>query len=57
MNGENHYYLASALKCSTIIKEEIDGLTRVLIELKSQYDIILRESIDKKSKQMNDAKK
>ena len=47
---KKHYYLASVDEnVNQLIKEEIDELTRVLIELKSQYDIIRRESIDKKS--------
>ena len=47
---KKHYYLASVNEnVNQLIKEEIDELTRVLIELKSQYDIIRRESIDKKS--------
>ena len=46
---KKHYYLAAVNEnVQQLIKEEIDGLTRVLIELKSQYDIIRRESIDKK---------
>ena len=47
---KKHYYLAAVNEnVQQLIKEEIDGLTRVLIELKSQYDIIRRESIDKKN--------
>ena len=47
---KKHYYLASVNEnVQQLIKEEIDGLTRVLIELKSQYDIIRRENIDKKN--------
>ena len=49
-SNKKHYYLASVNEnVQQLIKEEIDGLTRVLIELKSQYDIIRRESIDKKN--------
>ena len=59
-NGENieprymnstkkHYYLASVNEnVQQLIKQEIDGLTAVLIDLKSQYDVISRESIEKK---------
>ena len=46
---KKHYYLASVNEnVQQLIKQEIDGLTTVLIDLKSQYDIISRESIDKK---------
>ena len=46
---KKHYYLASVNENDQqLIKQEIDGLTTVLIDLKSQYDIISRESIDKK---------
>jgi len=49
-SSKRHYYLASVDEnVNQLIKEEIDELTRVLIELKSQYDIIRRESINKKS--------
>ena len=49
-SSKRHYYLASVDEnVNQLIKEEIDELTRVLIELKSQYDIIRRESIDKKN--------
>ena len=44
-NDKKHYYLASVDEnVQTLIKEQIDSLTRVLIELKSQYDIITRET-------------
>ena len=47
---KKHYYLASVDEnVNQLIKEEIDGLTLVLIDLKSQYDLIRRESIDKKN--------
>ena len=47
---KKHYYLASVNEnVNQLVKEEIDELTRVLIDLKSQYDIIRRESIDKKN--------
>ena len=47
---KKHYYLASVDEnVNQLIKEEIDGLTVVLIDLKSQYDLIRRESIDKKN--------
>ena len=46
---KKHYYLASVNEnVQQLIKQEIDGLTAVLIDLKSQYDIISRESIEKK---------
>ena len=46
---KKHYYLASVNEnVQQLIKQEIDGLTTVLIDLKSQYDIISRESIEKK---------
>ena len=46
---KKHYYLASVNEnILHLKKEEIDGLTRILIELKSQYDVIRRESINKK---------
>ena len=46
---KKHYYLAAVNEnVQHLVKEEIDGLTRVLIELKSQYDVIRRESINKK---------
>ena len=45
---KKHYYLASENQnVQQLIKEEIDGLTRVLIDLKSQYDIIRRASLEK----------
>ena len=45
LNDKKHYYLASVDEnVQTLIKEQIDSLTRVLIELKSQYDIITRET-------------
>ena len=44
-NDKKHYYLASVDEnVQTLIKEQIESLTRVLIELKSQYDIITRET-------------
>ena len=47
---KKHYYLAAVDEnVNQLIKEEIDGLTLVLIDLKSQYDLIRRESIDKKN--------
>ena len=47
---KKHYYLASVNEnVNQLIKEEIDELTRVLIDLKYQYDTIRRESIDKKN--------
>ena len=46
---KKHYYLASVNEnVQQLVKQEIDGLTAVLIDLKSQYDIISRESIEKK---------
>ena len=46
---KKHYYLASVNEnVQQLVKQEIDGLTTVLIDLKSQYDIISRESIEKK---------
>ena len=46
---KKHYYLASVNEnLQQLVKQEIDGLTTVLIDLKSQYDIISRESIEKK---------
>ena len=46
---KKHYYLAAVNEnVEHLKKEEIDGLTRVLIELKSQYDIISREHNEKK---------
>ena len=47
--AKKHYYLASVNeKVQQLVKQEIDGLTTVLIDLKSQYDIISKESIEKK---------
>ena len=55
---KKHYYLAAVNEnVEHLKKEEIDGLTRVLIELKSQYDIISREHNEKKSKLKNSKKK
>ena len=46
---KKHYYLASVNEnVQQLVKQEIDGLTAVLIDLKSQYDIISKESIEKK---------
>jgi len=46
---KKHYYLASVNEnVQQLVKQEIDGLTTVLIDLKSQYDIISKESIEKK---------
>ena len=46
---KKHYYLASVNEnVQQLIKQEIDGLTSVLIDLKSQYDILSKESIEKK---------
>ena len=46
---KKHYYLASVNEnLQQLIKQEIEGLTTVLIDLKSQYDIISKESIEKK---------
>ena len=46
---KKHYYLASVNEnVQQLIKAEIDGLTSVLIYLKSQYDILSKESIEKK---------
>ena len=44
-SDKKHYYLASVDEnVQTLIKEQIDELTRVLIEQKSQYDAITRET-------------
>ena len=49
ISTKKHYYLASVNEnVQQLIKQEIDGLTTVLIDLKSQYDIISKESIEKK---------
>ena len=46
---KKHYYLASVDEnVQQLIKEEIQELTKVLIELKSQYDVLTRESATKK---------
>ena len=46
---KKHYYLASVDEnIQQLIKEEIQELTKVLIELKSQYDVLTRESATKK---------
>ena len=46
---KKHYYLASVNEnLQQLIKQEIEGLTTVLIDLKSQYDIISKERIEKK---------
>lgn len=46
---KNFCYLASANENVTqLIKQEIDGLTKVLIDLKTQYDIIRRDNLNKK---------
>jgi hypothetical protein len=46
---KKHYYLASVDEnVQQLIKEEIQELTKVLIELKSQYDVLTRESANKK---------
>ena len=48
-SDKKHYYLASVDEnVQTLIKEQIDELTRVLIEQKSQYDAITRETSNKK---------
>ena len=47
---KKHYYLASVDEnVQQLIKEEIQELTKVLIELKSQYDVLTRESANKKN--------
>ena len=47
---KRNYYLASVDEnVQQLVKEEIDGLTKVLIELKSQYDELKRENVSKKS--------
>ena len=45
---KHYYHEAVNENIQQLIKEEIDCLTRVLIELKSHYDIIVHENIDKK---------
>ena len=48
-SDKKHYYLASVDEnVQTLIKEQIDDLTRVLIDLKSQYDTITRDTTNKK---------
>ena len=52
--GKKQYYLASVDENMTqLLRGEIDSLTKVLIELKSQYDDLTRESNVKKMKTVN----